>query len=116
MRALTARFVVFACTLVALAANVPIGEGYLWLGYGAIASATIGAILATGYVPDDRYLYGVLFATLSYGPISEYKALSGGLTARDGAALVVATLILLAFVVLSAPVATSSLREGFHRP
>jgi len=63
----------------------------------------LGALIATAYVPDDRLRYGVIFAVLTYGPISGYKPLSGGMTARHVAAFVVATLVLRAFVVLSAP-------------
>jgi hypothetical protein len=117
VRDFTARFVVFACTLITLAANVATAEGYLWLGYGVIASSILGAIIATSYVPHERFLYGVLFATLTYGAISEYTPLSGGLTARHGVAFVVATLVLGAFVVLSSAGRNKLLlRERFHRP
>ena len=99
MRPLAARFVVFACALIALATGAAIGGGYLWLGYGALTLATLGAIIATAYLPHDRVIFGAIFAALTFGGISEYKPVSAGITARHVAAFIMATLVLRAFVV-----------------
>lgn len=98
MRPLTARFVVFVGVVLALAALPLIAGGYLWIGYGLLASAILGARSATAHLPQDRLLFGVLFATPAYFAVSENKPLSGGLTMRHFAAFVVASLVLRAFV------------------
>src|SRR5262245_61873805 len=101
MRPLTARFVVFVCAILAFAALPPIAEGYLWIGYGLLVSAILGARSATAYLPQDRLLFGVLFATLAFVGVSANAPVSGGLTVRHSAAFVVAILVLRAFVGLS---------------
>ena len=110
MHTFAARLVVLACTLIALAAHVFVGEGQLWLGYGVIALATIAALVATAYVPHDRVLFGVLFATLAFGAVSRYERLADGITARHAAAAVVALAVIAAFVTL-APRDTSGSRS-----
>jgi hypothetical protein len=111
MHTFTARLLVLACTLVALAANVFVGEGQLWLEYGVIAVATIGALVATAYVPQDRLLFGVMFATLAFGAVSRYERLTNGITARHVAAAVVAAAVLTAFVTLAPRVIPSGSRR-----
>jgi hypothetical protein len=56
MRPLTARFVVFVGAVLAFAALPLIAEGYLWIGYGLLVSAILGARGATAYLPQDRLL------------------------------------------------------------
>jgi len=101
MRPFVARLVVLACAIVVLAALVPIAEGYLWVGYGVLALAILGALKATAHVPDDGFRYGVLFAVFAYLSVSANKPISSGLTARHLAAFAVAATVLRAFVGLS---------------
>ena len=101
MRPFVARLVVLACAIVALAALVPIAEGYLWAGYGVLALAILGALKATARVPDDGFRYGVLFAVFAYLSVGANKPISSGLTARHLAAFAVAATVLRAFVGLS---------------
>jgi hypothetical protein len=110
MRPLTARFVVFVCAVLAFAALPPIAEGYLWIGYGLLASAILGARSATAYLLQDRLLFGVLFATLAFVAVSASEPLSGGLTVRHFAAFVVAALVLGAFASLSVRTTGASTR------
>ena len=104
MPTFAARCVVFLCTLVALAVGPFLAEGYLWLGYGLLAAATLGALAAstvTVTVPAERLVFGVLFATFVFGAITRYDRLSNGLTVSHVVAFILAVLVLRAFIVLS---------------
>ena len=101
MRTFVARLVVLVCSLAGLAAGALIGEGYLWRGYGLIAAATIGALVATASVPHDEPIFGALFATLVFGSISRYEPLTAGITPRHLLAAILAASVFVAFVTLS---------------
>ena len=112
MRAFTARLAVLVCALIGLAAGAVIAEGYLWLAYGAIAAATIGARVATAHVPQDKLIFGAMFATLGFGSVSRYERLTDGITVRYLAATVLAAAVIRAFVSLSSPLNSSG--SGRH--
>ena len=101
MHAFAARFTVFVCAIAVLAASVVVAEGQLWLGFTIIAAATSGAVVATAYVPRDRFIFGALFAMFAFGSVSGYEPLSGGITSRHVAAVFVAAAVISAFVAVA---------------
>lgn len=107
MRAFTARLAVLVCSLIGLAAGALIAGGHLWLGYGAIAAATIGARVATAHVPQDKLIFGALFATLAFGSVSRYERVTDGITVRYVAATLLAAAVIRAFVTLPSPLSSS---------